>query len=54
MDRKNVWTTYNASQLAEVQELGEKYKRCLDEGNAAEEKLNLSVYLSRFKCSASC
>ena len=46
MDRKNVWTTYNASQLAEVQELGEKYKRCLDEGKTERECVKLTIQMA--------
>ena len=46
MDRKNVWTTYNASQLAEVQELGEKYKRCLDAGKTERECVKLTIQMA--------
>ena len=46
MDRKNVWTTYNASQIAEVQELGEKYKRCLDAGKTERECVKLTIQMA--------
>ena len=46
MDRKNVWTTYNASQLAEVYELGEKYKRCLNIGKTERECVKLAIQMA--------
>ena len=32
MAGKNIWTTYNESQLAELDAINEKYKECLDAG----------------------
>ena len=47
MDRKNVWSTYNASQLTELHEINEKYKRCLDEGKTERECVNLTIQMAK-------
>ena len=46
MDRKNVWTAYNASQLAEVHELAEKYKCCLNIGKTERECVKLTIQMA--------
>lgn len=46
MDRKNVWTTYNASQLEELHKINETYKRCLDEGKTERECVKLTVQMA--------
>ena len=46
MDRKNVWSTYNASQLTELHEINEKYKRCLDEGKTERECVKLTIQMA--------
>ena len=47
MERKNVWSTYNASQLTELHEINEKYKRCLDEGKTERECVKLTIQMAK-------
>ena len=47
MERKNIWSTYNASQLTELHEINEKYKRCLDEGKTERECVNLTIQMAK-------
>ena len=46
MERKNVWTTYNDSQLEELHEINEKYKRCLDAGKTERECVTLTIQMA--------
>lgn len=43
MDRENVWKKYDASQLAELDSINDKYKACLDEGKTERECVKLAV-----------
>ena len=44
---KNIWTTYNESQLAELDEINERYKKCLDAGKTERECVELSISMAR-------
>lgn len=44
---KNIWTTYTKDQLAELDELNERYKQCLDEGKTERECVELAVAMAR-------
>ena len=46
MERKNIWSTYNASQLAELHDINEKYKRCLDAGKTERECVKLTIQMA--------
>lgn len=43
MDRENVWKKYDASQLAELNTINDRYKACLDEGKTERECVKLAV-----------
>ena len=43
---KNLWTKYNDCQLKELEEVNEKYKKCLDEGKTERECVTLSVRMA--------
>lgn len=43
MDRKNVWKTYSAAQLDELNKVNEDYKMCLDAGKTERECVSLTV-----------
>mgnify|MGYP006071054825 FL=1 len=46
MAGKNIWTTYNEAQLAELDAINEKYKECLDAGKTERECVELSVRMA--------
>lgn len=46
MERKNVWTTYDVSQLAELHEINEKYKHCLDVGKTERECVKMTIQMA--------
>ena len=43
MDRKNVWTTYNADELKKLDAINEDYKSCLDAGKTERECIALTI-----------
>ena len=43
---KNLWTKYNDCQLKELEEVNEKYKKCLDEGKTERECVTLSIKMA--------
>nr|MCR5558410.1 aminopeptidase [Butyrivibrio sp.] len=43
MNRKNVWTTYNATQLKAVDKFGEDYKNFLDNSKTEREAIDTIV-----------
>lgn len=43
MERKNVWKSYTAEQLVELNKINDDYKNCLDEGKTERECVNLTV-----------
>lgn len=47
MERKNVWTTYDEAQLAELHEINEKYKKCLDLGKTERECIRVAVDMAK-------
>lgn len=47
MERRNVWEDYSPTQLNEVEELAERYKKCLDEGKTERECVKLTVEMAR-------
>ena len=44
--KENIWTTYNESQLAELNEINEKYKECLNAGKTERECVELSIRMA--------
>lgn len=46
MERANMWSTYSASQLKEVEELCKRYKLCLNEGKTERECVKLTVEMA--------
>lgn len=46
MERKNVWALYNEQQLSELNEVNDKYKKCLDAGKTERECVELSVEMA--------
>ncbi len=47
MERINVWTTYNEEQLKELNEISERYKKCLDQGKTERECVKLTVEMAK-------
>lgn len=47
MERKNIWSTYTAEQLQELDSINERYKKCLDAGKTERECVELSVRMAR-------
>lgn len=47
MNKKNIWSAYMPSQLDELNEINEKYKKCLDEGKTERECVELAVRLAK-------
>lgn len=43
MERKNVWKSYTAEQLVELNKINDDYKKCLDEGKTERECVHLTV-----------
>lgn len=43
MERKNVWKSYTAEQLVELNKINNDYKNCLDEGKTERECVHLTV-----------
>lgn len=43
MERKNVWKSYTAEQLVELNKINDDYKNCLDEGKTERECVHLTV-----------
>ena len=43
MDRKNVWKTYTPAQKAELDQVNERYKACLDAGKTERECVAITV-----------
>lgn len=46
MERKNIWSTYNQEQLAELDSINERYKSCLDAGKTERECVELGVSMA--------
>ena len=46
MDRKNAWNTYTKEQLAELDNINEKYKFCLNAGKTERECVELAVSMA--------
>lgn len=46
MERKNMWKEYSESQLAELNEINERYKVCLDAGKTERECVAVSVAMA--------
>lgn len=44
--KENIWTTYDESQLAELNEISEKYKECLNAGKTERECVELSIRMA--------
>lgn len=44
--KENIWTTYNESQMAELNEINEKYKECLNAGKTERECVELSIRMA--------
>lgn len=44
--KKNIWSTYNSDQLAELNEINEKYKSCLNAGKTERECVELSIRMA--------
>lgn len=49
MERKNMWKQYSESQLAELEEINNRYKVCLDAGKTERECVTLSVAMAEEK-----
>ncbi len=47
MEAKNIWTTYGKAELAELQDINEKYKECLDRGKTERECVELAVEMAK-------
>ena len=47
MERKNVWSLYDSSQLAELGRINERYKSCLDAGKTERECVELSIRMAQ-------
>ena len=46
MDKKNLWLSYNESDLKELHEINERYKECLDKGKTERECVVLAVEMA--------
>lgn len=46
MERKNVWKEYSTEQLAELQQVTDRYKECLDAGKTERECITLAVAMA--------
>ena len=44
--KENIWTTYDERQLAELNEISEKYKECLNAGKTERECVELSIRMA--------
>ena len=44
--KENIWTIYDESQLAELNEISEKYKECLNAGKTERECVELSIRMA--------
>lgn len=44
--KENIWTTYDERQLAELDEISEKYKECLNAGKTERECVELSIRMA--------
>ena len=47
MERKNAWNTYTKEQLAELNNINEKYKSCLNAGKTERECVELAVSMAK-------
>ncbi|XCP86646.1 aminopeptidase [Roseburia hominis] len=47
MSVKNVWNTYSEAELAELHEINEKYKKCLDLGKTERECVKVAVEMAK-------
>lgn len=46
MERINIWSTYNESQLGELNDICERYKSCLDAGKTERECVSLGIRMA--------
>lgn len=44
--KTNIWNTYSSDQLAELNEINEKYKSCLNAGKTERECVELSIRMA--------
>lgn len=49
MERKNVWSSYDQKQLAELERINTLYKACLDEGKTERECVKAAVRMAEEK-----
>lgn len=49
MDRKNIWSSYEASELEKVEKVNDLYKSCLDAGKTERECVDLAVNMAKEK-----
>ena len=54
MDKKNAWETYSETQLQEVMELGEEYRRFISENKTERECAAAAVDMARRMATAAC
>ena len=45
--KTNIWNTYSSDQLAELNEINEKYKSCLNAGKTERESVELSIRMAQ-------
>lgn len=47
MDRDNIWNTYDAASLQQLEQINESYKKCLDAGKTERECIRIAVERAR-------
>lgn len=46
MERKNIWNSYSSDELAQLQEINERYKACLNAGKTERECVQLAITMA--------